>query len=115
MYPIEKYKFFTTKAADGCDKVIAISTYAGRTVRGVAICSADDTFSLEKGKELAALRCAKKIAHKRIARAKRKYREAEIALEIAEAREEQMEDYVDDAYDALDDIEEAIAKLLEDM
>ena len=57
MYPIEKYKFYTNGS-----RVIAVSTYAGKTVRGVAVCHAGDTFSLEKGKKLAALRCAEKIA-----------------------------------------------------
>ena len=51
MYPIEKYKFYTNGS-----RVIAVSTYAGKTVRGVAVCHAGDTFSLEKGKKLAALR-----------------------------------------------------------
>ena len=47
MYPIEKYKFYTNGS-----RVIAVSTYAGKTVRGVAVCHAGDTFSLEKGKKL---------------------------------------------------------------
>ena len=67
MYPIEKYKFYTNGS-----RVIAVSTYAGKTVRGVAVCHAGDTFSLEKGKKLAALRCAEKIAKKRVARANQK-------------------------------------------
>lgn len=48
MYPIEKYKFYTNGS-----RVIAVSTYAGKTVRGVAVCHAGDAFSLEKGKKLA--------------------------------------------------------------
>ena len=44
MYPIEKYKFYTNGS-----RVIAVSTYAGKTVRGVAVCHAGDAFSLEKG------------------------------------------------------------------
>ena len=60
-----KYNFYT----DGKTKVIAVSTYAGKTVRGVAKCDVNDTFSLEKGKELAAARCNEKIAKKRFTRA----------------------------------------------
>ena len=60
-----KYSFYT----DGKTKVIAVSTYAGKVVRGVAKCDVNDTFSLEKGKELAAARCNEKIAKKRFTRA----------------------------------------------
>ena len=54
------------------DKVIAVSTYAGKTVRGVAICSPDDAFDLEFGKKLAAARCNEKVAAKRYERANSK-------------------------------------------
>ena len=60
-----KYSFYT----DGKTKVVAVSTYAGKVVRGVAKCDVNDTFSLEKGKELAAARCNEKIAKKRFTRA----------------------------------------------
>ena len=66
-----KYNFYT----DGKTKVVAVSTYAGKVVRGVAKCDANDTFSLEKGKELAAARCNEKIAKKRFTRAENKKRE----------------------------------------
>ena len=102
MYPFEKYRYYTAG-----NKIIAVSTYAGKTE--------GDTFDMEKGKQLAALRCAEKIAHKRIDRAKRKSREAEAAIEAAEAYAEKMEEYVDDAYDELAEIEDTIEELLEDM
>lgn len=79
MYPIDKYRFVVNG-----NKVIALSTYAGRTVRGTAICSAEDTFDIEKGKQLAAARCAVKIAQKREARAARKFQEADAILFEAE-------------------------------
>lgn len=110
MYPFEKYRYYTAG-----NKVIAVSTYAGKTVRGVAKCAEGDTFDMEKGKQLAALRCAEKIAHKRIDRAKRKSREAEAAIEAAETYAEKMEMYVDDAYDELAEIEDTIEELLEVM
>ena len=47
-----KYRF-----AYAPNKVIAITTYAGKTVRGIAKCSPDDSFSKEKGEELAVARC----------------------------------------------------------
>lgn len=110
MYPFEKYRYYITG-----NKIIAVSTYAGKTVRGIAKCAEGDTFDMEKGKKLAALRCAEKIAYKRIDRAKRKFREAEAAVDAAEAYAEKMEVYVDDAYDELAEIEDTIEELLEDM
>ena len=56
-------------------KVIALSTYAGRTVRGIAKCHPNDNFDEEYGKKLAAARCNAKIAEKRYARALKKYNE----------------------------------------
>lgn len=43
MYPIEKYRYYTNG-----QRVIAVSTYAGKTVRGVAACDPNDTFSMGK-------------------------------------------------------------------
>ena len=60
-FPLERYKFYIAK-----NKVIAVSTYAGKTVRGVAVCADSDTFDIEKGKRLAAARCNVKIAEKRL-------------------------------------------------
>lgn len=56
--------------------VIAVSTFAGKTVRGVAKCHPNDEFDAEKGTKLAVARCNYKVALKRQARAERKVREA---------------------------------------
>lgn len=74
MADTHKYKYIVVGR-----KVIALSTFAGKTVRGVAICSENDEFDLEKGKELARARCNAKIAHKRFKRAEEEYK---WALEI---------------------------------
>jgi hypothetical protein len=71
MYPLEKYKYYQAG-----NKVIAVSTFAGRTVRGVAKCNPKDNFDLEKGKMLAALRCNEKVAKRRFARAQKKCADA---------------------------------------
>ena len=63
--------------------VVAISTYAGKTVKGYAKCHPDDTWDWEKGKALAIARCAEKIAAKRNARATRKVAEAQDILSEA--------------------------------
>lgn len=91
-YPMEKYRFITT------DKmVIAISTYAGKNVKGVAKADPRDTFDIEKGKLLAASRCNAKIARKRAMRAKRKYAEAEKLLAAAQKHMKDMDAYYKDA------------------
>ena len=107
MYPIEKYKFYTNGS-----KVIAVSSYAGRTIRGVANCHDGDEFSLEKGKELAALRCAEKIATKRLARASRKVEEAYDTYIEAENYLDKMADYRDDATYELAEVQAAKEALL---
>ena len=71
-FSLDKYKFITHD-----NEVIAISTYAGKTVRGIAKLHPQDTFNLENGKKLAAARCNEKIAAKRFARAVKKIKEAE--------------------------------------
>ena len=63
---VPKYKYFT----NGENMVVAVSSYKGRTIRGVAKCSEEDEFDLETGKKLAAARCAMKIAKKRVKYAK---------------------------------------------
>ena len=62
------YKYIETP-----NKVIALSTYAGKTVRGVAKCHPNDTFNVEFGRKLAAARCNAKIAAKRAINAQKKY------------------------------------------
>ena len=61
MFPIEKYKFYTNGK-----KVIAKSTYAGKTIQATATCGPMDEFNLEIGKRIAAARCDLKIADKRM-------------------------------------------------
>jgi len=63
-FPIEKYKFVVAG-----NKIVAISTYAGKIVRGVAKCDPNDVFNLEEGKKLAAARCDEKVNSRRLRRA----------------------------------------------
>lgn len=88
-----KYKIFTNVNSD----VIAVSTYAGKTVKGVAKCDPRDIFDMNKGIEIAEARCTKKVADKRLARARKKYAEAEQKLRDAEAYLHKMSDYISDA------------------
>ena len=61
------------------NEVIAISTFAGRTVKGKAKCHPNDTFDFEFGSRLAAARCNMKIAFLRYKRACKKYEDAKAA------------------------------------
>lgn len=109
-YPIEKYKFITYG-----NKVIALSTYAGKRVRAVAACNPCDTFSLESGKKLAAARCAVKVAEKRVKRAEKKLREADSQWRKADAYINNMEDYLTSAENQLWDAQDELASLLNEM
>ena len=110
-YPIEKYQFYTNDK----DKVIAVSSYGGKIVRGVAKCDANDTWDIEKGKRLAAARCAQKIADKRLARAKREYEKAYAEFDKASVRLNKMNDYKSDAKTAAIAAKSTVNQLLKSM
>ena len=107
---MSKYRFYNTG-----NKVVAVSTYAGRPVRGVAKCDPEDNFSLEGGKELAMARCNEKIKEKRVKRAKRKFKEAHDAYVVAKRFYENMTKYLDDSLvahaEAKKNVEDILAKL----
>ena len=73
--------------------VVAVSTFAGKTVRGVAKCHPNDEFDAEKGTKLAIARCNYKVALKRQARADRKVREAIMTQYEAQSFLMKMKDY----------------------
>ena len=79
---IPRYRYYT----NGKDTVVAVSTYAGETVRGVAKCAPEDEFDLAKGKKLAAARCAKKVAKKRVHALTDELNWAEYILDMAQKR-----------------------------
>ena len=94
------------------NKVIALSRYAGKTVRGIAVCAPDDEFDIEKGKELARLRCAHKIAKKRFARANRKIQEAYMQVQENVNFYNKMVEYYTSAQDEVDDTAAALEAIL---
>lgn len=91
-----RYKFYTTD-----NKVICVSHYAGKPVRGIAKCDPKDTFNYEDGKKLALARCDEKIAKKREARAAARLNEAKLILAEAQAYMERMENYHREAVDEM--------------
>lgn len=88
-----KYKFYN----DGKNKIVAVSTYAGKSVRGVAKCDPRDNFDMTKGEDLAMARCAEKIAAKRMRRAQNELAKAERAAEAAQRRVDKMKNYLNDS------------------
>lgn len=106
------YKFYTQKLADGRIKTIAVSTYAGRTVRGSAICDLADTYDPAVGQEIAATRCAAKVAQRRLNRATRKQREAQAAVAQAQRHFLKMAAYYNDAVAAQADAARAANAIL---
>ena len=87
---MSRYRTYT----DGKGKVVVVSTYAGKNVRGVAKCHPSDTFDNEKGVEIAQARCDLKIAEKRVKRAKEKYNEAVAAFNTASKNVDKAAEYV---------------------
>jgi hypothetical protein len=83
-----QYKFYKSD-----NKIIALSSFAGKTVKGVAKCDPEDTFSVEFGEKLAAARCNRKIASKRVKSADKKFKEATEAYERAQKQYEFMLSY----------------------
>lgn len=92
--------------------VVAIATYAGKTIRGVAKCDPSDEFSLDVGEQLAAARCNNKLAYRRVKNAKAKLDEAIKALEVAQKRVAEMTAYHNDSIAAFEaaqsDLEEVL-------
>ena len=104
-YSLDKYRFYQAG-----NKVIAVSTYAGKAVRGVAKADPSDEFDFEKGKKLAAARCNLKIAKKRAKRAFCKVSQAYSDYVEGANWYNKMVDYYNDSNDA---VEEAVAELAE--
>ena len=109
-YPFEKYHFYVGK-----NKIVAVSTYAGKTVRGVAKCDPRDEFDIEKGKALAAARCAERVAAKRHARAKVEFNRACTNFVKAQKRLADMNVYMIDSNKAVIAAKENINTILKDM
>lgn len=76
---------YTNRHADGSTstRIVAVSKFAGQTVKGYADCREGDVFDLEYGMNLAAARCAEKIAAKRCKRAYSKVDEAKAEMDAA--------------------------------
>lgn len=99
------------KTYESENKVVVVSKFAGKAVRGVAKCAPDDTFDQKFGEDLAKARCDEKVAEKRAARASQLLGEAIDALKAAEERAEKMRNYVLDAGAELQEARLLVANL----
>ena len=73
-----KYKFYVFD-----NKMICLSTFRGKTIRGIAKCDPEDTFNEDKGRKLSQLRCKRKVLTKRVKFAQNAYYAAQRAVEEA--------------------------------
>ena len=99
-FSLDRYKFYHYTGKDGKETIAAVSSYAGKTVKGYAKCNPLDSFDEGKGKELAAARCNAKIAKKRYERARIKLVAAQAKLEEARKYYANMSKYFEDARNA---------------
>lgn len=110
-----KYKYRCFTNSKGQRVIIAMSTYEGKVVRGIAKCDPGDEYVEKDGKKLAAARCNEKIATKRENRAKRKLAEAKAQLIMAQKHFADMENYYNDAFNANSNAKDALAEILKNM
>ena len=106
-YPIEKYKYYHSKRTN---EVIAVSTYAGKVVKGKAKCNSTDEFDFETGKKLAAARLSARVSRLRKQNAHRLGQKALHQLIEAQRYFNKMERYF---WDACDEVEYTEAQLNE--
>ena len=104
-FKFDKYKYYTYTEKNGTKVVVAVATYAGRTVKGYAKCNPNDTYDEEAGKKLAAARCQERVSKKRKQHATRKFLEAAKLADEAHNYFMKMRQFY---MDADDDCDEAI-------
>lgn len=97
--PTYKFYQYNHKRADGSEslRIVAVSSFAGKPVKGYADCHPNDKFDVEYGQALAAARCTEKIAAKRCKRAYNKVDEAKAQVVAAMTHLEKMMKYEADA------------------
>ena len=91
--------------------IVAMSTFAGKTITGVARCDPRDEFDIDAGKKIAAARCSVKIAEKRVKRAELCYDIAVEAVKFWSDRLAKMKHYKDDAITAFEAAYDALANI----
>ena len=97
--PTYKYYEYNHLRADDTTslRIAAVSSFAGKPVKGYADCHPNDEYDMTYGRKLAAARCAEKIAAKRCNRAYNKVDEAKALVNAAMAHLQKMMQYEADA------------------
>lgn len=108
---VPKYRYYT----NGENVVVAVASYKGRTIRGVAKCSEQDEFDLETGKKLAAARCAMKIARERVKYAKAQRDMWQDILAFNAAQFEKWDARYDDALEIEEKTRDAYDDMIEEL
>jgi hypothetical protein len=111
MFPFEKYKYYVDEENK---TVVAIQTFAKKKYRGIAKCSGEDTFDIEKGKKLAALKCNLKIATARYEYANKKISMLNEMMDIINTYEKSVNDYFKWAVDNLEEANSELIKFVDD-
>ena len=115
-YSVSKYRIVVHQHPEyNTTEIIAMSTYAGETVKGKAICHINDNYNEEAGTELAIARCAEKIARKRKARATRLLNFSREQLAEAMRYVDKMTHYYEDACAEADEAATETANILAKM
>ena len=115
-YPVTKYRIVVHQHPEyNTTEILAMSTYAGETVKGKAICHINDNYSEEAGTKLAIARCAEKIARKRKARAARLLNKANEQLVRAQKYVADMTKYHVDACAEAEETAAEVADILTKM
>ena len=97
--PTYRFYEYSHLRADGTTstRIVAVSSFAGKPVKGYADCHPNDEYDMTYGRALAAARCAEKIAAKRCKRAYNKVDEAKALANAALAHLLKMMQYEADA------------------
>ena len=95
---------------DFYNEVIAVSTYAGKTVRAKAKCNPSDKFDIEIGKKLAAARLSAHVSRLRKQNAARLWLKSQEQFARAQQYLNKMSKYY---FDACDEVEYTQAQLME--
>lgn len=104
------YKIYKSEKSN---KIVALSSFAGKTIKGVAKCDPSDSFSTEFGVELAVARCNSKVASKRVKYAAKKLIDAQVTLEEAQKQFELMFAYYNDSIRRSKEADDEVESILD--
>ena len=114
-FPLDKYKYITHIRKDGVKEIIALSSYAGHYVKGIAKCNPEDNYEPGIGEKIAAARCNLKVTQKRAKNAEKAYAQAAEEYNKAIDRLHKMTNYLTDTRKEVAEAEDFLIKVLKDI